>query len=701
MTNKQIQTRLIWILIFVCSSAGLRVFDSCDEDGSSCPTGSRCMWKRCEGKRCICEKNLLPSVDNSRCVKETPLGEKCQKDSMCMGQPLSECRLNTNCTCLEGYRPSVNGKYCVLIMKGKVTAAEYGQFCDNEKFSCFPDDLRCFNKKCACEPGFRLATTEEIYADPYSIRYCRPESFKLGVPVNVTGTECQKQDFSTISKISVPVSTPSTTSTTRNTTPTSTTPKTTSITTTPSTTSLSTTPSTTSTSTTPSTTSTSTTSSTTSSSTIPSTTSTSTTSSTTSPTTTPSTTSTTPSTTSTSTIPSTISTSTTPSTTSSTTTPSTTLTSTTTSTTSASIKPSTTSISTTPSTTSTSTTSSTTSTSTTPSTTSISTTPSTTSTSTKPSITSISTTPSTRSTSTTSSITSTVTTPSTTSTSTTPSTTSASTTSSITSTVTTPSTTSTSTTNAKPYLNSTVIRPDTTTAGIGDKCHNRKCQVHSECVMDACDVERCRCELGYANSADGKSCWKLAALGEECASERICQGQKTQCGDKGVCECEDGYETSDSGRWCRLKTSWFIDFPVVGEECSGGFFSQCYMQFEQTCVSGKCRCKDGFREIVDKHDMDAVYPDIVQCRNETYKTGKREEMLCLHQSRETREYDMYDRAKTKIRKIQGAIIGGCVGFVALLGIVISVVALVRWKRWCIFQKGETGSDQRHFIDGFN
>lgn len=198
--------------------------------------------------------------------------------------------------------------------------------------------------------------------------------------------------------------------------------------------------------------------------------------------------------------------------------------------------------------------------------------------------------------------------------------------------------------------------------------------------MDACKVERCRCVLGYTNSPDEKSCWKLSALGGVCGGERICQGLKTQCGDKGVCDCEDGYERSDSGRWCRLKTSWFIDFPVVGEVCSGGFFSECYNQFEQQCVAGRCRCKEGFKEIVDKEDMDAVYPDIVQCRNETFTKGKREEMFCLHQSRETHEYSMYDRAKSKIRKIQGAIIGGCVGFVAMLGIVIGVVALVRWKR---------------------
>lgn len=44
--------------------------------------------------------------------------------------------------------------------------------------------------------------------------------------------------------------------------------------------------------------------------------------------------------------------------------------------------------------------------------------------------------------------------------------------------------------------------------GLGDECFNLNCPEYSECVKDACNVERCRCELGYANSPDNKRCWK-------------------------------------------------------------------------------------------------------------------------------------------------------------------------------------------------
>lgn len=64
----------------------------------------------------------------------------------------------------------------------------------------------------------------------------------------------------------------------------------------------------------------------------------------------------------------------------------------------------------------------------------------------------------------------------------------------------------------------------------------------------------------------------VSALGEICRGEHLCQGSHTQCSDSGVCVCKDEYERSDNGRWCRLKTSWFVHFPVVGEECNNGFF---------------------------------------------------------------------------------------------------------------------------------
>ena len=41
---------------------------------------------------------------------------------------------------------------------------------------------------------------------------------------------------------------------------------------------------------------------------------------------------------------------------------------------------------------------------------------------------------------------------------------------------------------------------------IGGKCGT--CPDNSECEQDSCNVYRCRCKLGYANSPDRTQCWK-------------------------------------------------------------------------------------------------------------------------------------------------------------------------------------------------
>ena len=38
---------------------------------------------------------------------------------------------------------------------------------------------------------------------------------------------------------------------------------------------------------------------------------------------------------------------------------------------------------------------------------------------------------------------------------------------------------------------------------------------------------------------------------------------------------------------------------------------------------------------------------------------------------------------SEIRKMQGAIIGGSIGGVAFIGIVVGIIALVRWKRYLV------------------
>ena len=45
------------------------------------------------------------------------------------------------------------------------------------------------------------------------------------------------------------------------------------------------------------------------------------------------------------------------------------------------------------------------------------------------------------------------------------------------------------------------------------------------------------------------------------------------------------------------------------------------MEFEQDCVDGSCRCKEGLRGVEDGRDRNAAYPAITQCRNNSYNLG--------------------------------------------------------------------------------
>ena len=65
------------------------------------------------------------------------------------------------------------------------------------------------------------------------------------------------------------------------------------------------------------------------------------------------------------------------------------------------------------------------------------------------------------------------------------------------------------------------------------------------------------------------------------------------------------------------------DFPLLGEKCSGGLTSDCYMGYEQTCVDDECKCKEGLRGVVEGNDDDrnAMYPGISQCRNASLPAG--------------------------------------------------------------------------------
>ena len=43
---------------------------------------------------------------------------------------------------------------------------------------------------------------------------------------------------------------------------------------------------------------------------------------------------------------------------------------------------------------------------------------------------------------------------------------------------------------------------------LGENCAGKMCPNNSDCEEDICGEKRCRCQLGYAQSAQGDSCFK-------------------------------------------------------------------------------------------------------------------------------------------------------------------------------------------------
>ncbi|KAJ8297386.1 hypothetical protein KUTeg_023917 [Tegillarca granosa] len=145
-----------------------------------------------------------------------------------------------------------------------------------------------------------------------------------------------------------------------------------------------------------------------------------------------------------------------------------------------------------------------------------------------------------------------------------------------------------------------------------------QCPENAECEADQCGEYRCRCRLGYTENSKSTKCLKLVPLGGECDQTTVCIGRNTRCY-RYKCSCNQNYETTSNHKWCRRQKSWFISFPLLGDECSN-FFADCYNNNEQICASGACRCKTGLRE-KELDDTKADTRSLSQCINETIISG--------------------------------------------------------------------------------
>jgi hypothetical protein len=95
-------------------------------------------------------------------------------------------------------------------------------------------------------------------------------------------------------------------------------------------------------------------------------------------------------------------------------------------------------------------------------------------------------------------------------------------------------------------------------------------------------------------------------------------GPNTACV-SGSCRCKDGYLLSSNRTRCRREMSWFVTFPLLGDRCNG-FFSSCYNFDEQECRNKRCSCKAGYR-VREDIERKLHHKDHHQCVKNDIKSG--------------------------------------------------------------------------------
>ncbi|KAK3100524.1 hypothetical protein FSP39_021290 [Pinctada imbricata] len=210
-------------------------------------------------------------------------------------------------------------------------------------------------------------------------------------------------------------------------------------------------------------------------------------------------------------------------------------------------------------------------------------------------------------------------------------------------------------------ISTTTQITNTSVPPVNSPCeHGVICPNNAVCTETSCG-RKCVCKNGYAPDQNN-NCAKVVTLGQDCGSDKICMGPKATCED-GKCQCLHGYKPDETNTRCKKSTSWFIEFPLLMEECSI-FFKECHNAFEQECRKDKCTCREGLRKKT-LIEMKKSYKSYKQCLNETDTEG--------------------------IQIMQGVIIGGGLLVVFLIAGLITMVLCIRYKRRIGDMRSETSS----------
>ncbi|XP_064596219.1 multiple epidermal growth factor-like domains protein 10 isoform X2 [Liolophura sinensis] len=142
-------------------------------------------------------------------------------------------------------------------------------------------------------------------------------------------------------------------------------------------------------------------------------------------------------------------------------------------------------------------------------------------------------------------------------------------------------------------------------------CFNdAQCPQNARCRLRGCDGYLCTCSAGYTPSIDYRTCEKDAFYDEPCITR--CAGVNMICHDlTKTCRCQSGMIPNSNGKHCTPENR-----PLLGEICDMSR-DDCYLDEEQTCVNGRCACRNGTRRATCDEIL-AFNDTLSQCRPEEY-----------------------------------------------------------------------------------
>ncbi|CAH1788781.1 unnamed protein product, partial [Owenia fusiformis] len=122
------------------------------------------------------------------------------------------------------------------------------------------------------------------------------------------------------------------------------------------------------------------------------------------------------------------------------------------------------------------------------------------------------------------------------------------------------------------------------------------CPTDATCIARGCDGSVCVCNTGFFPSENKTGCEGVVGLDEVCIGKQCLPANSHCSSTDNVCTCDEGYELSYDEEKCRQEPSANgLSFRLLNEPCNEASLAYCSGLF-QDCVSGTCKCKEGYRE---------------------------------------------------------------------------------------------------------